>query len=104
MHDGLLVWVEHEELGLFTRERRFGRDKRGIEGEVKVRQLDRSLMSVHAHTVLRRRRDRWLGEGHFLQLGAGVIVGQNGGERIAELGQLLRAPLTHANGMARPIA
>lgn len=60
--------------------------------------------SIHARTVLRRRRDRWLGEGHFLQFGAGVIVGQNGGERIAELGQLLRAPLTHADGMARPIA
>jgi hypothetical protein len=39
MQDRLLMWVQHEELGLFTRERRFGRDKRGIEGEVKVRQL-----------------------------------------------------------------
>ena len=32
-------------------------------------------VDVYARTVLRGRGDRWLGEGHILQFGAGVIVG-----------------------------
>jgi hypothetical protein len=39
MHDGLVGWIQNEELGLFTRESRFGRDERRIEGEVKFGQL-----------------------------------------------------------------
>jgi hypothetical protein len=42
MHAGLVGWIQNEELGLFTRESRFGRDERRIEGEVKFGQLHRS--------------------------------------------------------------